>query len=771
MPDADPTSESPRRRDTPTRSHMPHNRPPPRQPQPPRAPTGRGDARSRTGRPGGPCSRAPPALLGPQPTRQRREHGWGGAQTLLGSSVSAVRKDGGDRRGETRQRIHDIPQEIEARATSHEYLVTGRHRQPLISRIPPPQVYYHRAVPTDHADLIQPAEFRGAARPRNRLRERRPLGQLVQVGLTHLACHRHRELGLKDEFHALFIGNENAAQPFSHRCQGRSRNLHRPIQGVDQRAIRGDRKVATHFGVAPHSYPKHVTRAQHRIPEYPSLRGSGRQRSDKQRSNDPAGAEAQPTFPLFFTRHPGPPCGERAESVARTVLARVRERRCCGVATDGRGCRAPLKAWHMPPVTRKRRPAGVLNGLSKVAFACLWCFVVVLPWDVYAELPVVGSIPRLVGIVASTIGVLYIGARRRVRPLSWFHVFTVVFVLWAAVSTLWSIDTEATRTRLLTYLQLTVLVWLIWEIAWSPQRTRALLGAYVLGVAVASVATIRDYLSGEHAAGYAGRFNALSINPNELGMTLAIGLPMAWYLSLSHPQRRVARLWQLYLPLAITAILLTASGGAFLTMLVALAIIPATQGRLRLRTKAALCVLAPASLVLAASFVPEATLERLQTTRADIESGYFGHRGFIWRAGLEVAREHPLVGLGAGTFGAAVEPTLGFQWSSHSVPLGILVEDGLVGLLVFLAIIGAAFTALRRAPRLPRRFGIVLLVALGVGSLSLEWGYRKQFWFVLGIVAAEAALRPRPQDVIDLGSAVGSPRPRAAVRRGLAADQ
>ena len=40
------------------------------------------------------------------------------------------------------------------------------------------------------------------------------------------------------------------------------------------------------------------------------------------------------------------------------------------------------------------------NSLSKAAFACLWCFVFVLPWDVYAELPVVGSIPRLVGIVA-----------------------------------------------------------------------------------------------------------------------------------------------------------------------------------------------------------------------------------------------------------------------------------------------------------------------------------------------------------------------------------
>lgn len=406
----------------------------------------------------------------------------------------------------------------------------------------------------------------------------------------------------------------------------------------------------------------------------------------------------------------------------------------------------------------------MLNALGKAAFACLWCFVFVLPWDVYAELPVVGSIPRLVGIVASGVGVVYIVARQRIRPLTSFHVLMLVFVLWAAMTMLWTIDQDATRTRLLTYLQLAVLVWLIWEIAWSPQRTRALLGAYVLGVSLAAGATIHDYLSGVHAAGYPGRFNGLDVNPNELGMTLALGLPMAWYVSLSHPHRRVARLWQLYLPLALTAILLTASRGAFLTTLVALAIIPATQGRLPLRTKAALCALAVGSLVLAASFVPEATLERLQTTRADIESGYFGNRGFIWRAGLEVAREHPLVGVGAGAFGPAVEPSLNFQWSSHSVPISILVEDGGLGLLIFLAMFAAAFTAVRPLPRLPRRFGIVLLLTLGVGSLSLEWGYRKQFWFVLGIVAAEAALRPRSQFASDVESAAGSERPMEVVR-------
>src|SRR5438445_6554445 len=334
--------------------------------------------------------------------------------------------------------------------------------------------------------------------------------------------------------------------------------------------------------------------------------------------------------------------------------------------------------------------------MSKVAFWSLWCFILVLPWDALTQLPVLGSIPRLVGLAASAVGVLYILARRRVRPLSWFHLFAALFVLWAGASSFWSIDPEGTRTVFLTYVQLLVLAWLIWEMAWSPDRQRALFGAYVLGAGVAAVLVISNYLLGVafRPDVVTDRFAALNQNPNELGMTLALGIPMAWYVSLSQPDRRIAWMWQVYLPLAITAILLTASRGSVISMLVALLIVPATQQRLRLRTKAALYALAVASLTLASDFVPEESLERIKSAPRDIAGTYFGDprpgdaiRSAIWIAGLEVAREHPLAGVGAGAFGAAVEPTLHNEWVSHQVYLSSLVEDGMVGFLLFLAML------------------------------------------------------------------------------------
>ncbi len=405
--------------------------------------------------------------------------------------------------------------------------------------------------------------------------------------------------------------------------------------------------------------------------------------------------------------------------------------------------------------------------MSRAAFACLWGFVFVLPWEDVIRLPLLGSIPRLVALVALVVGGLFIVARGRVRPPAAFQLLALAFVLWAGLSGLWSIDADATRERFLTYLQLVVLVWLLWEIAWSPERQRALLQAYVLGACIAALAILQNYRAGISLA-EAERFTGLNANPNDLGLTLVLGLPMAWYLGLSAPSRRFAWVWHLYLPLAVTATLLTASRGAFVAALAALLIIPWTWGQLRLRAQVAVCAFGLASVVVAVGAVPDASLARLATTRSDIESGHFGGRGVIWESGLQVVRAHPIVGVGAGAFGAAVEPTLRNRWSSHETFLAILAEEGIVGLALFLAMVGAALTRLRPLSVLERRFSIVLLVALAAASLTGQWDYHKQLWFVLGLVAAQGALRVAATTGAHTGrrSVTQSRRPEPAVAMG-----
>lgn len=385
--------------------------------------------------------------------------------------------------------------------------------------------------------------------------------------------------------------------------------------------------------------------------------------------------------------------------------------------------------------------------MNRIAFALLWCFVFVIPWEEVVRLPGLGSLPRLVGMLACVVGVLHVVARGSLRPLSRFHVFALLFVLWAAVSGYWSIDPEATRVRVITYVQLGVLAWLIWELAWSPASQRALLQAYVLGACVGAAGIIRNYWSGV-ALDAGARFSGLGANPNDLGLILALALPIAWYLGLSSPRRHTALAWLSFIPVGMAAILLTASRGAFAAGLVGLIIIPWTMGRLRVGAKLALVALGLCSIVLVMRFVPAASLDRIRSARADIESGYFGGRGVIWQSGLDVVKERPFAGVGAGAFGTAVAPTLGEQRSSHQTFLSIQVEGGIVGLGLFLtmvaALVSATMTSLPRLPRIQRTLAIVLLGVLAAGSLSAAWDYKKQLWFVLGLLATQSMTRLVP---------------------------
>ena len=95
-----------------------------------------------------------------------------------------------------------------------------------------------------------------------------------------------------------------------------------------------------------------------------------------------------------------------------------------------------------------------------------------------------------------------------------------------------------------------------------------------------------------------------------------------------------------------------------------------------------------------------------------------------------------------GAFGAAVGRTLHTEMASHQTFLEILVEQGLIGLLLFVAMAAAVIKPVRQLPLLERRLWIVVLASLAVGSMSLHLGYRKQFWFVLGLLAAQVAARP-----------------------------
>jgi O-antigen ligase len=119
----------------------------------------------------------------------------------------------------------------------------------------------------------------------------------------------------------------------------------------------------------------------------------------------------------------------------------------------------------------------------------------------------------------------------------------------------------------------------------------------------------------------------------------------------------------------------------------------------------------------------------------------------IWEAGLEVFQQRELLGAGAGAFETAVEPFVK-RIESHNVFLAVLVEQGILGGFLFLALLVACALCVWRLPALERKVYATIGVTWLVGAMSLSWQNRKTTWLIIGLISAQSlvsSVRARSQ--------------------------
>jgi O-antigen ligase len=357
-------------------------------------------------------------------------------------------------------------------------------------------------------------------------------------------------------------------------------------------------------------------------------------------------------------------------------------------------------------------------------------------------IPGVGLLGTVVGMVAVGICALAILDRGTVRPLAAGHVLMMAFVLWASASYLWSFDPEGTLVQVALYFRLLLMVWLVWQFCARAEQQARLLQAYLLGAAVAGVDTIHQFIRRNEAAYQ--RYAGAGMDPNDLGVVMALSVPIAYCFFLE-TAGRMRWLYVAQLVLAGITILLGASRGAMLAVVVGLSIVPATAAAL---TRRELLIVSIAALLMVASalaVVPESAGRRLSTIPDELMGGgELSGRSSIWAAGAELFRDHPFVGVGAGGYLHSVRSSVVVPNVAHNTFLSIAAELGLIGLAIFGALLG--FLALESAtlPWLPRRLWLVCLAVWMVGVSSLTWEMRKPTWWLFGLMIAQQAALRRP---------------------------
>jgi O-antigen ligase len=374
--------------------------------------------------------------------------------------------------------------------------------------------------------------------------------------------------------------------------------------------------------------------------------------------------------------------------------------------------------------------------VRRIAYWLSIFLIFIIPWEDSISILTIGSIARLVGFVAAAFWAGAMLLEGRFRKPHLFHALVLLFFLWNFITIFWSLDIESTMQRIKTYSQVFLLLLLYWEVFQKPEHLKAGLQSYIFGGYILIISTIYNYLTGNAAVVYEGRYSATGVNANELSLVLIIGLPIAMYLFLGAGSRKEARTLKIinlaFIPLAIYSVILSGSRTSLIAIIPFGLYLIGTQqiGFLR---KAVISIVFLISTAVLIPYVPQSVISRLGTIGSSIGEGDLGGRLNLWEAGIEVLAEHPVLGIGSGgaisSIGSAV----------HNTFISIAVETGLIGLLFFCFILGNVLYQVLHLPYGSSGLWLAILTIWLIGVLSLSWEFRKLTWLILSFVIIEGS--------------------------------
>jgi O-antigen ligase len=375
--------------------------------------------------------------------------------------------------------------------------------------------------------------------------------------------------------------------------------------------------------------------------------------------------------------------------------------------------------------------------MRKVVFGLSLILVFTIPWEGAFHLPGLGTTATVMGLIVGACWLFMLVVTGQMRQPVPFLFAVTGFVAWIALTTFWSPDPVESLGSVYLWLQTLLFVFILWDLYRTKAALLAGLQAYVFGAYTAVFGAVLNYAQTNAFYTHEDRYSLGNTNPDGYGFILALGIPVACYLAASAEVPKVFRFINYaYLPVAFVGIALsgtrTASVGAAIGLLYGLA----TLTKLKIHTRIAVVALLAIALYLVLPVVqPLSSFQRLGTTGTEVTQGDLNGRTEQWRQGIRAFMEHPVQGVGTDMYRSV--NTL--NKVAHNSYLSVLVEEGLIGFVMFASILVMVALRVRVLPRWDRNFWWTVLFVWAIGASTLTWEHRKTTWLFLTFAVAAAA--------------------------------
>jgi putative inorganic carbon (HCO3(-)) transporter len=357
------------------------------------------------------------------------------------------------------------------------------------------------------------------------------------------------------------------------------------------------------------------------------------------------------------------------------------------------------------------------------------------------------------------------GQRLSLSPGMRAFTFTALaFVIWGLLSATWATDPHAAITATGRLAQGPLLVLVVVSIVRTQRALLTICIAFICGAALSALAGIAGLTSPAQDLAASGRLSGGISDPNYLAAVLVPAIVLSLFLALSVNSTAARVAIGLSGGLSTIGLFLTQSRGGVIALAVATVGAVAVAGQLRRKVVLVMLIVGAFASFYLLLIAPPQSFSHVTAFTSNGGTG----RTDLWTVAAKTFEKHPLNGIGAGNF-VVVEPKYAVDINSnlpradlvvqnhepvHNTYLHVASELGLVGLILFLLLVGLALRACwRRTQEMPATLTRAVGSALFIGSIGmlvaftfLTAQYEKQLWLVIAMLFAFGATPLRAED-------------------------